>query len=86
MHYISKDTSSDQKSKKQLLKIAQRSDLLKRVMYAEQSLTYNQQYKEIAIEVEATYLGSNIENLKYLISLGYNCPTPYNYASFRVLN
>ena len=55
-------------------------------MYAEQSLTYNQQYKEIAIEVEATYLGSNIENLKYLISLGYNCPTPYNYASFRVLN
>ena len=81
--YISKDNEL----KEFLFAQAQRehSEILKKILHAEQSKTTHISFKKTPVEIETTRLGRDFKELKSVISGDYQCLEPYTYVSFRVL-
>ena len=78
-----KHVSKESKTKDQL---KNKGDVLKRILYSEQTYTRLYRYVLTPVEVETTQLGMDFESLRAAIQQGYECIDPYTYVSFRILH
>lgn len=78
-----KHVSKENKTKDQL---KNKGDVLKQILYAEQSFTCDARFIVTPIEVETTQMGADFEALRQCLQQSYNSIEPYNYVSFRILH
>lgn len=58
----------------------------KSILFSEQTFTYNDEFTMIPLLLEDTSIGIKFDNLKSVISQGFQCLSPYNFVSFRILS
>ena len=82
LFFVSKDSVLQVYLEKQ----AMSTGAFKSILFSEQAFTCNDAFVKVPLLLEDTSIGIKFDNLKSVVSQGFQCLSPYNYVSFRVLS